>query len=355
MPRRGLPVPMVLLALGTLAGPSSGLAQPSLEVHVDFAGMAAGASVRGPGVVHPFLTIGATNDVVVIRDQEFPAAYAANLGDVPNVVNACLAASGSPAGFSDLGAGTFTPDTRLHDYRFSFAPGVTVSEFSVRMLDYGDFNPFHATSHAVTLVAYDTAGNVVDRHQLAYTSDAGVAPRSGSAGDLRITGDACTAEPGEPGNFTFRVAGHGIATVAISYAGGPAGRPTDPIIAFKDLQFVLEPTVQVDVRGRGGWSIVDLGAHGALQVAIFGSERFDAATIVLETLSLAGAPVERRRNGTAVARLEDVDGDGRLDLVAHFRVPDLEALPAGPAGLVLFGQTTAGPPLIGQDTVRIRR
>jgi hypothetical protein len=43
------------------------------------------------------------------------------------------------------------------------------------------------------------------------------------------------------------------------------------------------------------------------------------------SIRLGGTPVAMRANATHFATWSDVDGDGRLDLVLHFSVPQLRA------------------------------
>jgi hypothetical protein len=64
-------------------------------------------------------------------------------------------------------------------------------------------------------------------------------------------------------------------------------------------------------------------SRGNLAVALLSTSTFDARQIDVYTLTLGdGAghaiPIARRGDGTAFASLEDVDGDGRTDLLAHF-------------------------------------
>src|SRR5262249_24663469 len=108
------------------------------------------------------------------------------------------------------------------DYDFTFAPGVTVNCFSVRMLDYGDLFPFGGTTHTVTVTAYDASSVQVAQDQLVMLG--GV--------DL-VTGDACTAGPnGDPGNRLLTVTGPGIVKVTLRFDAVP-----DPNVGFDDISF----------------------------------------------------------------------------------------------------------------------
>jgi hypothetical protein len=322
-----------------------------VRVCVDFGSKAAGDSVNGLGAVHPRLNISSTNNAVVVKEGANPIAYGGNLqGPFPppqdNAPNACIGAPG--AGFADVGAGNFTPDTKLHDYVFTFAPGTSVSGFSLRMVDYGDFNPGRATSHSVKLVAYNASGEIVDEDELSHSSAATVNP-------LVVTGDACTAQLGQPGQFIFRVSGSDITRVELrsSNNGSSPNKPSDPHIAFNDLCFFLEATqVQIDIKPGTNPNTVNLESKGTVPVAVLSSPSFSAATVSPLTVRLAEVPVSLRGNGTPMASLEDVNGDGLLDLVLHFSTQALPRLTSD-TEIALFGETFDGQLINGSDSIVI--
>ncbi|HFQ92828.1 MAG TPA: hypothetical protein ENK32_02380, partial [Anaerolineae bacterium] len=138
----------------------------------------------------------------------------------------------------DAYGGGFGDINRRHEYSFTFAPGVTVSDFSLRMLDYGDYFPNAQTSHTITLTAYDADDNVVDSDTLSFTTTGGRLPRGGSAGDLWYTGDAGAAE-GQPGNYVYSVAGNGIARLALSFTADGVSGAADPYFAMTDVCFTV--------------------------------------------------------------------------------------------------------------------
>ena len=200
-------------------------------VPIDFSSLSPGDSVEGAGTVHPLLEITSTNGAgVALFPGVLPRTYGAPNGS-GSMPNGGISPGG---GFGDINS------ARRHDFEFTFASGITVDAFSIRMVDYGDFNKAHATSHSVTLEALNALGVIVDSDVLSYTSTAATNPRSGSAGDLFLTGDAVNALPGEPGLFTFSLSGLGISKVRILYAhNGPdraPGAPSDPNIAFDTLE-----------------------------------------------------------------------------------------------------------------------
>ncbi|AUX45927.1 uncharacterized protein SOCE26_074290 [Sorangium cellulosum] len=203
------------------------------KVLADFESLTAGQSVEGLGAVSPYLNIStSTGQAEVIASGTVDVGYGAPSG-AASVENGCL---GNPGGYGAYGytipGNGFSDIGRQHDYTFRFAPGMAVSQFSLLMLDFGDYNPSQAAYHEVDLTAYDILGNVVDQHRLSYTSATDAIPRTSTRGDLYFTGDACTAEPGQPGNFRFNVQGSGITRVVLSIPYG-----MDPNIGFDSLAF----------------------------------------------------------------------------------------------------------------------
>jgi hypothetical protein len=92
-------------------------------------------------------------------------------------------------------------------------------------------------------VAYNVSGDKVDEDEVSFTSTTAQNP-------LGAAGDACTALPGQPGNFTFKVSGSHITRLEMVYANSVGfTKASDPNIAFNDLSFVIEAReVQVDLR-----------------------------------------------------------------------------------------------------------
>jgi hypothetical protein len=194
-------------------------AQPSIPA--DFSKVTPGISVEGMGAVAPGLNIDAQGTAVHIESGVAPVVYGAG------IANGALAQGG---GFSDLIA---KQDIKAHLYTFTFAPGTSVSNFSVHMLDFGDYNPTGSTSHYVSMTAYNTAGSIVGKQELSYTSSSEFTPHSSNIyGDLSLSGDAATAQVGQPGNWFWNLSGNGIVRVVLEFGVG-----FDPYIGFDTLSF----------------------------------------------------------------------------------------------------------------------
>jgi len=113
-----------------------------------------------------------------------------------------------------------------------------------------------------------------------------------------------------------------------------------------------EIQVTIDITPGGNPNSINLRSKGTVAVAILSAGTFDAATVDPTTVTLAGAPVKRKKNGAPMAAYEDVNGDGRVDLVVHVGTQDLK-LDASATEAVVKGQTSDGTVFTGSDAVRI--
>jgi hypothetical protein len=222
-PHIRIPQTLLVIALSNLALSSS--ARAEVQVEIDFESLQQDTSVEGLGTVHALLDIDAGGNGIVLGEGMLPSTYGGGLENWPN---GCL---GNPGGYtygedSQYGQG-FADLDKWHDYLFSFAAGTTVSQFSITMLDFGDYNPTNSEYHEVRLAAYDADGYLVDEDVLAYESTSQLNPP-----EHRYSGDACFAQPGDLGNYTFEVTGSGIAWVVLEITAG-----IDPNIAFDDIAF----------------------------------------------------------------------------------------------------------------------
>ena len=108
---------------------------------------------------------------------------------------------------------------------------------------------------------------------------------------------------------------------------------------------------------------INLGSRGVIAVAIFTTEDFDASQVDASTVLFAGA-------GVVHGALEDVDGDGDLDMILHFRVQETNLADVyaqvladdingdgvrdskrQTAAISLSGESTGGEGIVGTDDV----
>jgi len=187
----------------------------ALEV-VDFESFAPGTVVEGLGAVHP--------DLAILSGPSTVGSCPTGSSGVIEELVGPIVAYGTASGTNDClnGIRGFGDDAAcMLNYEFTFSPGTTVSCFSIRMLDYGDFFPFGGTVHEVRLRAF--AGSTpIDQDILTVF------------GNPAPNGDACIAIDGDPGNVVLGVVGTGITRVTLEFDAFP-----DPNIGFDDIQFCL--------------------------------------------------------------------------------------------------------------------
>jgi PKD repeat protein len=125
--------------------------------------------------------------------------------------------------------------------------------------------------------------------------------------------------------------------VAVTDKDGDTGAAS---VTIEVLRFPVGLVVKPgDDHGDDG-APMNLKAGGATPMALLGADDFDVATIDRASLRAGPgqAPLNARGPGGS---LEDVDGDGRTDLVVHFDTRDL-GLDDDATQLCVIGSTSAG-------------
>ncbi|MBI4198054.1 MAG: PD40 domain-containing protein [Chloroflexi bacterium] len=125
---------------------------------------------------------------------------------------------------------------------------------------------------------------------------------------------------------------------------------------FYDYDAQLSPllpgSVEIDIKPGSFPNSINLGSSGTVPVAIFSTATFDATAVDPSSVTLASASVRLRGNGTSMASIQDVNGDGRSDLVVHVVTEALQ-LNEGDVEAVLEGRTFGGVMIRGADSVRV--
>jgi hypothetical protein len=107
--------------------------------------------------------------------------------------------------------------------------------------------------------------------------------------------------------------------------------------------------VTIDIKPGSFPNSINLNSKGVVPVAVLTTEGFHASTVDPGTVKFAGAsPVKWK--------MEDVDGDGDMDMLFHFETEDLADLDGTSIDATLSGDTTytAGKrPIEGTDSVNI--
>jgi hypothetical protein len=103
--------------------------------------------------------------------------------------------------------------------------------------------------------------------------------------------------------------------------------------------------VTVDIKPGSDPNSINLNSRGVVPVAVLTTDDFDASTVDPVTVLFAGASPLRWA-------MEDVDGDGDMDLLFHFKTQEL-GLDENSTEAILTGSTFGGQPIQGTDTVNI--
>jgi hypothetical protein len=116
------------------------------------------------------------------------------------------------------------------------------------------------------------------------------------------------------------------------------------------LAFATEPTpVTIDIKPGSYPNSINLGSHGLVPVAILSRTDVDP-----DTVNFAGAGVAVRGNGKKeLAHVEDVNGDGVLDLVLQIETQNLDPGAFQNGTAYLTGRTYDDVDIEGSDEITI--
>jgi sulfatase modifying factor 1 len=123
----------------------------------------------------------------------------------------------------------------------------------------------------------------------------------------------------------------------------------EPARGFR-IAMIPEPTtaLEIDIKPGSDPNSINSFSHGVIPVAILTTEEFDALTVDADSVLFGAAEAEKAHKQ---AHVEDVDYDGDLDLLFHFRTQDT-GIALGDTEACLTGQTYDGVPVEGWDSVR---
>jgi hypothetical protein len=108
-------------------------------------------------------------------------------------------------------------------------------------------------------------------------------------------------------------------------------------------------SVNIDVKPGDSQPVVNLKSQGVVPVAILSTSTFDATKVNPLTVRFGRAGTEAV---SVHSSLQDVNGDGLLDMVLQFRTQST-ALQLGDSQATLMGRTLSGTPFRGSSPIQV--
>jgi len=105
--------------------------------------------------------------------------------------------------------------------------------------------------------------------------------------------------------------------------------------------------VEIDIKPGSDLNPINLKSNGVIPVAVLTTDDFDATTVDAATVRFGPEKAEQEHYA-----LEDVDNDGDLDMILHFRTQDTGIGPDDDEA-ILTGETLNGDYFTGTDSIRI--
>lgn len=127
---------------------------------------------------------------------------------------------------------------------------------------------------------------------------------------------------------------------------GDTNNTQDIFVHDRYGELVPDRKVTIDVKPGSYPNSINLKSKGVIPVAVFTTDDFDATSISSNYISFAGAPAVK-------ANFEDINNDGRLDIIFYFSVGALK-LNASSTSATLVGMAGDTKTIVtGTDSVRI--
>jgi hypothetical protein len=110
--------------------------------------------------------------------------------------------------------------------------------------------------------------------------------------------------------------------------------------------------VGVDIKPGSYPNAINLKSNGSVPVALLGSADFDVSSVDLATVRFG--KMHEMDSGALALRSapQDVNGDGYMDIVFHFKIKDT-GLETSDMEACVHGMTLAGEHFCGHDSVKI--
>jgi hypothetical protein len=129
-------------------------------------------------------------------------------------------------------------------------------------------------------------------------------------------------------------------------------------VRAEDMTCPPPTPVTIDIKPGGYPNKINLSGSGLLPVAVLTTQDFDASQFTPEMAHLSDASIAMSCEGAAATRwkLDDVNGDRRLDLVFFFRIQDLDLTTSSTDGMLMAHGSYNSTPMhiAGTDSVVVK-
>jgi hypothetical protein len=127
-----------------------------------------------------------------------------------------------------------------------------------------------------------------------------------------------------------------------------------PILNLTPVTFVYPWMIQIDIKPGDGTNAINLGSNGNIPVAILSSATFDATKVDPYSITLAGATVQvKGKASTPMASRQDVNGDGRPDLLVHINTQALQLSDGATEAFLRGKMVSTGQIVMGSDQIKV--
>lgn len=155
--------------------------------------------------------------------------------------------------------------------------------------------------------------------------------------------------PGTSATFTGQAGkAYSFYSVARDYAGNAEDPPAIPDASTMIEEAAGEILVQIDIKPGSLPNSINPGSRGRTPVAVLTTGSFDAVTVDRTTVRFGATGKE---SSPAHSALEDVDGDGDVDLILHFET-EKTGIRCGDTSAALTGRTLSGRAIRGSDSIK---
>jgi len=224
-----------------------------------------------------------------------------------------------------------SPPRKQDGFLISF--NYPVMDFSLSIVDWGDFFPFGSGEHIwpsyVQIIAYDEEDVII-----------------GSNKTVNVIGKKADRDAvGAKGIISLGIEEGGISRIEVRFRGF-----IDPGVTIDDITFT---SLNIDIKPESNPNRINSDGHGIIPVAILGSADFDVMTLDPSTVQMDGQRVRMKGKSGRAGSYEDVNDDGHIDLVVQIEDGDVYTT-ADTIGIVTV-ETWEGKLIGGQDSICIKK